>query len=92
MATYEEDKVGNANNVKSPDRSNYNTQWNMHSQSPSELAVCWAVEFTYLGNIWQQVVGDTLRVLSYQAGGMSSNWVEITQQHCVPVLLTQKQQ
>ncbi len=43
----------------------------------------------YLCNIWQQVVGDTLRVFSNQARGMSSNWVEITQQHSIPALLTQ---
>ena len=48
-------------------------------------------QFMYLGDIWQKVVGDTLRVLSNQARAMSSDWVEITQQHCVPVLLTQRQ-
>lgn len=45
----------------------------------------------YLGDIWQKVVGDTLRVLSNLARAMSSNWVEIAQQHCIPVLLTQRQ-
>lgn len=44
---------------------------------------CW-----YLGNIWQQVVGDTLRILSNQTRGMSSDGVEITEQHSIPVLLT----
>lgn len=47
-------------------------------------------EFVYLGDIWQQVVGDALRVLSDQARGMSSDWIEITQQHRIPVLLTQR--
>lgn len=45
----------------------------------------------YLGNVWQQVVGDTLRVLSYKARGMRSNGVEITQQHCIPALLKHMQ-
>lgn len=48
-------------------------------------------EVMYLGNIWQQVVRDTLWILSYLARGMSSDWIEITQQHCIPVLLTHRQ-
>lgn len=36
-------------------------------------------EFMYLGNIWQQVVGDTLRVLSDLARAVSSNGVEVAQ-------------
>ena len=59
----------------------------MHASSSCVLGR----ECVYLSNIWQQVVGDALRVLSNQARGMSSDWVEVTQQHCVPALLTQKQ-
>lgn len=48
-------------------------------------------DFRYLGNIWQQVVRDTLRVLSYLTGAMSSDWIEIAQQHSIPVLPTEKE-
>lgn len=47
-------------------------------------------ELMYLGNIWQQVVGDTLRVLSNLARAVSSNGVEVAQQHCIPILTKQR--
>lgn len=58
----------------------------MHGLTPVYIQ-----QFTHLGDIGQQVIGYTLRVLSYQARQMSSNWIEITQQHCIPVLLNNGQ-
>lgn len=43
------------------------------------LRVYGADHIGHLSNIWKQVVGDALRVLSYDPRGMGSNWVEITQ-------------
>ena len=42
----------------------------------------------HLRNIGNQIVGDTLRILSDQAALMSSDWIEIAQQNHVPLRIS----
>ena len=44
----------------------------------------------YLCNVWEQVVGDALRILSDEAADVSSDRVEVPQQNCIPVLCRHK--
>jgi len=42
--------------------------------------------FVYLCNVWHQVVRDTLRILTDDSRWVSSNGVEVSEQHCTPIL------